>query len=271
MKRTFPLIAVLVLAVVWLLGGCGDRQDPGSWLERCGQAAGDYAQGSGYLHFTQESEYHMQTAQGEFSQQLRVEGDIIFTDRETYEYSEVLSSSLQPDQPQENAFSYLTLDAGKTAYVAGERLSAELGVIGWVHYTPQSDQNRYFSYPELIEGITSVGGEQEWVGFEDLGGERCAHLRYNVSGQELMELRLQQDPTFAEQFQGLDMGEIVGELVVELWVGEADDLPRRVVMDQDVTLEDGTHNTTRLVFEFSGYGMETPLLIEAPAFANEAV
>jgi hypothetical protein len=62
----------------------------------------------------------------------------------------------------------------------------------------------------------------------------------------------------------------MGELLVEMWIGEADKLPRQVAMDQSFSLEDGKSSTTRLVFVFSGYGEEPPVPIEVPAFANEA-
>lgn len=269
--RKIIIASLLAAAAVGLVAGCGSGEDPAALLADCGKAVDTYAQGSGYLHFVQETEYRLGTSQGEFGQELRVEGDIIFPDREAYEYRETLSSSEQPEQPQENAFSYLTLDGGRTAYVMGKRLSAELGVLGWIHYTPLSDQNRYFDYVASVSRLTSVGGEPEWLGYEDLNGDRCARVRYSVTGQELVDLRLQDDPSFAEQYQGLDMGEIMGELLVEMWIGEADDLPLQVVMDQTVSLEDGTNSTTRLLMVFSAYGEEPPLLIEAPAFFNEAV
>ncbi len=250
--------------------GCESSEDAAAWLGRCGRAVNEYAQGGGYLHFLQEKEFRLGTSQGEFEQKLRVEGDIILPDREAYEYSETVSGSTQPEQ-RENTFSYLTVDGGKTAYVKGERLTAELGVLGWVRYTPQPGQNRYFDYAASISELVGVATEPEWLGYEDLAGERCAHVRYSASGQELIGLRLQEDPSLAERFQGIDMGEVLGELLVDAWIREADGLPRRVVIEQEVSVENGASGATRLVFSFSAYGEVPPLPIEAPAFFTEAV
>jgi hypothetical protein len=267
---TIPVL-VIMLAAAWIVAGCGSSQDASSWLDDCGQASDDYAQGNGYLHFVQEKDYSLGLEVGELEQQLHVEGDIIFPDRESYEYLETSNSSLQPEQPLENAFSYLTLDGGETAYVAGERLSEELGVIGWVHYTPLPEQNRYFDYAALMESLTIPGGVTEWLGYEDLNGERCAHIHHSISGQELIDLLMQEDPTLLEQYQDVNVGDVMGELSVEMWIAEADSLPRQVVMDQVTNLEDGTKSTTHLLMVFSGYGEEPPTTIEAPGFFTEAV
>ena len=253
-----------------LAAGCGSTGDASTWLEDCGRAVEEYDSQGGYLHFEQELDYRLATEQGEFAQDLLVVGDIVLPDREAYEYRETVSSSQQPGQSQENVFSYLTLDGGTTAYVQGERLSQELGVVGWIHYRPLSEQNRYFDYTALMASLAGMGDKPEILGYEDAGGVRCAHLRYLTSSQELIDLRVQQDPTFAEQFEGMDLGEVMGELAVEIWIGEEDKLPRRVAMDQSVSLEGGRSSATHLVFEFSGYGEEPPIPIEAPAFANEA-
>ncbi|MBN2028454.1 MAG: hypothetical protein JW854_17015 [Actinobacteria bacterium] len=264
-------VLIIILAAAWIAAGCGNSQDGSAWLSDCGKAVEDYAQSSGYLHFVQEKEYSMGMEVGQFEQRIRVEGDIIFPDRESYEYSETSNSSLQPDQPMENSFSYLTLDGGKTAYVAGERLSVELGVMGWVHYTPQTGQSRYFSYVELMQGLTAPQGDAEWLGFEDLNGERCARIRHSISGQELVDKLFQEDPTLGEQYQDVDMSNFVGEVSFEIWIAEEDGLPRQVVMDQVITLENGANSTTHLHMAFSGYGEEPPLTIEAPAFFTDAV
>ncbi len=270
MKRS-AIIAVFTLIMAGAIAaGCGGGADASAWLEDCGRAVEEYDIEGGYLHFEQELQYRLATEQGEFEQNLLVTGDIILPDREAYEYEETVSSSQQPGQSQENVFSYLTLDGGATAYVQGERLSAELGVVGWIHYRPLAEQNRYFDYTALMAGLADMGEKPELLGFEDSGGERCAHLRYSASSQELIDLRVQQDPSFTAQFEGLDLGEVMGELSVEIWIGEADKLPRRVAMDQSVTLEEAKSSTTGIVFVFSGYGEEPPLPIEAPAFANEA-
>ncbi len=264
-------IAVIALAAAGAVAGCGGSQDVAAWLEDCGQAASDYAQGDGYLHFVQEKDFALGIEGGGFEQTLRVEGDIIFPDRQSYEYQETSHTSLQPEEAQENTFSYLTLDGGETAYVSGRRLSEELGVMGWVHYTPQPGQNRYFDYAALMKSLTVPAGEMEWLGFEDCGGERCAHVRYSISGQELIDLRIQQEPSLLEEYEGVDLGEIVGELSLEMWIAEEDRLPRQVMMDQVAVLQDGSEGATSLLMVFSAYGEEPPLLIEAPAFFTEAV
>lgn len=270
-KALFIAVPLIVLAVMGGTAGCGVSQDVGAWLEDCGQAAADYARADGYLHFVQEKDFRLAIEGRDFEQELRVEGDIIFPGRQSYEYLEKSRSSLQPEETQENAFSYLTLDGGETAYVSGRRLSEELGVAGWVQYTPQPDQNRYFDYADLMESLTAPGGEMEWLGFEDSGGERCAHVRYSISGQELIDLRLQQDPSLLEEYEGIDVGGIVGELSLDMWIGEVDKLPRQVKMEQVATLEDGSNSATTLLMVFSGYGEEPRVLIEAPAFFTEAV
>jgi hypothetical protein len=269
-RRSAIIPLLLFLLAGAIAAGCSGGGDASAWLDECGQAVEDYDSQGGYLHFEQELEYRLVTEEGEFEQSLLVSGDIVLPDRETYEYTETVSSSQQPGQSQENAFSYLTLDGGTTAYVQGERLSDELGVVGWIHYRPLSDQNRYFDYTALMTGLADMGEKPEFVGFEDSGGERCAHLRYSTTSQELINSRAAQDPSFTAQFEGLDLGEVMGELSVELWIGEADKLPRQVAMDQSFSLEDSKSSTTQLVFVFSGYGEEPPVPIEAPAFANEA-
>jgi len=270
LRRSAVIPVLLFLVAGVLAAGCGSAGDASTWLEDCGRAVEDYDSEGGYLHFEQELQYGLATEEGEFEQNLLVAGDIILPDREAYEYEETVSSSQQPGQSQENVFSYLTLDGGNTAYVQGERLSAELGVVGWIHYRPLAEQNRYFDYTALMVSLAGMGEKPELLGFEDSGGERCAHLRYSASSQELIDLRTAQDQSFAEQLEGLDLGEVMGELSVEIWIGETDKLPRRVAMGQSVGLEGGKSSTTQLVFVFSGYGEEPPLPIEAPAFANEA-
>jgi hypothetical protein len=271
LRRTLVIAALSFLVLSGLMAGCGGSQDPAAWLEDCGREVENYVGGTGYVHFVQEMENIVGTAQGEFGQVLRIEGDIIFPDQESYQYEEAVSSTLQPDQQQDNSFSYLTLDGGTTAYVKGERLEAELGVAGWIHYTPSAEQNRFFDYPQLIGSILTMGREPEWLGYEDSGGVRCAHLRFGASGQDLLDMRIQEDPAFAEQYQGLDVSQIAGELSAEIWIGEEDRLPWRVSMVQTASLEAGAMSDTRLDFVFSGYGEEPPLPIVAPAFSHEAV
>ncbi len=268
--RTAAVMALALALTCVIAAGCAPERDPAAWLEESGRAVGEYAAGEGYLHFLQEMESVVGTTQGEFGQVLRVEGDIIFPGREAYGYAESLSSSLSPGQEQGNSFSYLTLDGGATAYVMGERLSAELGVSGWIRYTPASGQDRFFDYPRLLASIVSMGQGPEWLGHEEEDGVRCARVRYAASAEEMLDLRVQQDPSFAGQYQGLQAGGL-GGLTVEVWIGEEDKLPRRVFMEQTVSTPEGVSGATRVVFTFSAYGEEPPLTIEAPAFFHEAV
>jgi hypothetical protein len=270
LRGSIAVIVAVMLAAACAAAGCGGSEDPASWLERCVKAAEDYVREGGYLHFQQEAEFRLGTAGGEFEQVLRVEGDIIFPDREAYEYRETVSSTRQPGEAQENSFSYLTLDGGRTAYVRGERLSAQLGVAGWVRYTPPPGQNRYFDYLSLIRGLIAAGGEPEWLGYEDLEGVRCARVRYAMTGRELIDLRLREDPAFAQRYEGVDLEGIVGELQVEVWLREVDDLPVRVAIEQSVSVEEGSSTSNSLLFVFSGYGEEAPAPIEAPAIFRDA-
>ena len=250
--------------------GCGSAREAAAWLAESGQAVEEYAAAGGYLHFRQEMESVIGGALGELSQVLRVEGDIVFPEREAYGYEETLSISLLPGEEQRNAFSYLTLDGGATAYVMGERLSAELGVEGWIRYTPAPGQNRYFDYALLAGSLLSMAREPEWLGYEEEGGTRCAHLRYVASGEEALQLHMQRDPSLAGQYLDPQAGGL-GELTVQLWIGEEDKLPRRASVEQEVSTPDGVSGSTRAVFTFSGYGEGPARSIEAPAAFHEAV
>lgn len=270
-KRTLLVaIALLLATAVTASPGCSSTEEPGKWLEGCRKAVDNYVAGGGYLHIKQEVEYGLETTEGSFQQKIAIEGDDIFPERQAYEYHEAISSSQLPGQAQENSFSYLTLDGGRTAYVKGEQLSTQLEVVGWVHYTPPEGQNRYFDYPKLMEGLTSAAVKVEWVGYEDVDGIRCAHLLYAMNGQELLDLRMQEDPTLQEKFQGIDLNEFLGDLQVEIWIRESDDLPQRVIMDQALSVENSVSSTTRFLMLFSGYGEGPPILIEQPAFYSEA-
>jgi hypothetical protein len=268
-RLVFVIASIMVIGAV-TLAGCGSSRDPASLVEDCRQAVDGYVQGGGYVHFLQESEYQLKIVDGEFKQLISVEGDIILPDRESYDYKETMSSSTQPEAGQENSFSYLTLDGGSMAYVKGERLSAELGVSGWVHYTPPAGQNRYFDYALLIEQVTRIGEGAELLGYEDIDGQRCAHIRGVMSGEELVEMRLNEDSTFADEYQGIDLGKLLGDLEVEVWIAEADSLPRRVTMGQSLSSEGSIGSSNRMDFVFSGYAEEAPPAIEAPAVFQEA-
>ncbi len=270
MKRPAAVAVAVSLLLCGLLAGCGSSQDPAAWLEDCERKTREYAAGTGYLHFVQEIENSLVTPQVGFVQVVRIEGDIIFPDREAYEHKENVSSTLRPELSYENDFSYLTTDRGATAYVMGEKLSEQLGVFGWIHYTPTAEQDQYFDPPALITSLVDMAAEPEWVGLEEMDGESCAHVRYSASGRELLDLRIQQDPAFAAQFQGSDLDQIAGEVTVDIWIGKADRLPRRMSVEQEATLEQGASSVTRMDFYLRAYGQEPPLSIEAPASAHEA-
>ena len=87
-KALFVAIPLIVLAVAGGTAGCGGSQDVAAWLEDCGQAASDYAQADGYLHFVQEKDFTLAIEGEDFEQELRVEGDAIFPGRQSYEYLE---------------------------------------------------------------------------------------------------------------------------------------------------------------------------------------
>jgi hypothetical protein len=272
MKKAFLItIALLLAASVVALSGCAGKKDPVDLLGQCQRAVDDYVQQGGYLRFEQEVNYSLGTTEGQLDQRIAIEGNNIFPNSQAYNYIETVKSSLNPNEAQQNTFSYLTLDQGKTAFVKGERLSTQLGVAGWVHYTPPSDQNRYFDLPKLIQKLTGVNSGVEQVGYEDQGGTKCVHLRYTMSGQELVDLRMQEDPSLQQKFQGLDLSQVLGDLSVELWLGDADSLPRLILMDQEISLENDISSSSRYRIVLSGWGEEPPSVIEAPAFFNEAV
>ena len=269
-KALAIVVAAALVAAGVAASGCGKGTDPAAWLEECRRAADGYASDGGYLRFQQEAEYRLETPEGVFDQKIVIEGEGILPDRQAYAYRETVSSSKVPGQMQENAFSYRTLDGGKTAFVEGAQLSAQLGVAGWIHYTPPEGQNRYFDYLGLVERLTGAGGEAEWLGYEEVEGARCARLRYTVGGRELLDLQLQNDPSFLQRYGDVDLGHLLGDLRVEMWIREADDLPQRVAMEQALTLQEDTGSTSRFLIRFSGYGEEPPAPIEQPAFFTEA-
>jgi hypothetical protein len=272
MKRLLILSIVLLVATCAVaFAGCGAKEPPLSLLERCRRAVEEYARQGGYLHFRQELDYTLTTAQGKLEQRITIEGDDIFPDEQKYEYQEAVESTRKPDETQRNSFSYLTLDGGKTAYVKGELLSSQLGVEGWVHYTPPGDQNRYFDFVKLLGRLTGVQGEVEEVGRENPEGSRCVHLRYTISGQELVNLGVKEDTTLQQKFQGMDLSEALGDLLVEIWVGEGDDLPRLIQVRQEQSVEGGVSTTSLYRFTLTSWREEPSVTIEAPASFTEAV
>jgi hypothetical protein len=258
-----------VVAAVITGSGCGEKSAE-TWLEDCRQAAEEYVQDGNYLHFAEMIGYDFRGQDLEFNQRIDIEGDSIFTDRQRYDYRESWSSPQVPDGEQENSFSYLTVDGGATAYVEGERLTEQLGVAGWIHYTPAGEENRYFDYGQFVDALTGTYNELELVGYEDVQGDRCAHLKYRISGEELMQLRFQEDPSLEEKYSEQDLAEYMENLDVELWAGEDDNLPRRIMVGQTLSQEGEGSVEIGIKMDFEGYGEEPPILIEAPAFFTEA-
>ncbi len=264
------LVGVLacLLAGLPLLAGCGG-EDASAWIRRCREAVSDYVEGGGYLGFEQRTELELSSSEGTVKQAVEAEGEMVFPLKQRYEYRETFTSSRKPGEQQENSFSYLTVDGGRTAYVMGENLSAQLGVPGWIHYTPPEGQNRYFDYPGLMERLLSLGEGAAWIGWEEVEGVSCAHLSYAISGHELMELRLQENPALEEQYQGLDPDEVLGEIAVEVWIAKGDALPRKVTVAQSSS-QGEMGASSRIAMAFRAYGEEPPMPIEAPAFFAEA-
>ncbi len=271
-KRYGRIVAgalAFLLAGLPLLAGCGGEDAP-AWLRKCREAVAGYVEGGGYLAFEQETELELTTSEGTLNQVIAADGEMILPAREKYEYRETATSSRKPGEQQENSFSYITVDGGRTAYVMGERLSAQLGVPGWIHYTPPEGQNRYFDYPDLMERLLSLGESAAWIGWEEVEGVACAHVSYAISGRELMELRLQENPALEEQYQGLDPDEILGEMTVEIWIAKEDALPRKVAVTQ-ASSQGEMGASSRISMIFRAYGEEPPMPIEAPAVFTEAV
>lgn len=266
----FTLAAVVVSAAFLVaVGGCGKDRPPSDYLRACGEAAERYAETGGYLRFVQESENVLSSGQGTLTQGVRVEGEIVFPDRERYEYREEAVSSLRPGEPQTNSFSYITLDGGKTAYVMGERLASQLGLEGWIHYTPPAGQNRFFDYRKLVAKIAAAGEGAEMLGREEIEGKRCLHLAFSLGAREILDLRLQEDPSFLERYQGLDWESLLGDLRMEVWIEEEQELLVQVI----IYAEKSSGNisfSSRISILFSGYGELPPSPIERPAVFAEA-
>jgi hypothetical protein len=264
----FP-IAITALALSAFPAGCGGERSGAKRLENAGKAMQDYINSGGYLKFNQEMQYGLATPDGSLDQKIKMQGAAIFPDKEDYEYQETIKSSKSSNETQTNSFSYLTLDGGKTAFVKGQILSSQLGVVGWVHYSPPAGQNRYIDFSELMSRLTTSQGSVESLGQEEIASTDCIHLRYSLNGQDLLNLQMQQNPSLQEQFQGVDLSQVVGELNLEMWVGIEDQMPRRALLDQALS-QNGMTCTTHLLLELSGY-RETPLVpIEQPAFYSEA-
>lgn len=270
MKKTIArAVVITAVALAAAAAGCGGG-DPSRSLSRSIEAASGYVEGGGHVHFVQSMTYRLESPEGGFEEDIHIDGDIVFPDRQRYDYREVAASSQAPDRPQESTFSYITLDGGKTAYVQGERIASQLGVVGWVHYTPPAGQNRYFDFVTLMHSLDSPAGGVELVGHEDIDGSRSAHLRYTIGGRELLQQRFQQDPALEERYGGLDVGQLLGEFTVEIWVREADGLPQRIIVDESLELEEGASTVRHLRVDLSGYFEEPPSPIEKPVVFTEA-
>lgn len=267
------LLAAAVAALIPLCvgaGGCGGERSPAEWLDRAAAAAEEYASGDGYLHFREEMSSRLEVGSAFLEQRIVLEGECLFPLRERYRYRETLESSELPEG-KENSFDYITLDGGKTAYVQGEALAAALGVVGWVHYTPPAGENRYFNYPDLIRSLTHEPREPEVVGHEEVGEVKCVHLRYRIDAEKLFRRRLEEEPTLREKYGEVGVEELLGELAVDLWVGEEDGLPRRVVVGEARLETEAGTASVGMTAEFTGYGEEAPVSIEEPAEFTEAV
>ncbi|MDY6794616.1 MAG: hypothetical protein SWK76_04945 [Actinomycetota bacterium] len=271
MRRAIPASLALLLVAAVACWGCGGGKEPRAWLDETSQSASRYIEDGGYLHFGEEVEYRLTTGESSVEQSIEMEGDNIFPYRQRYDYRETVISAEMPDQPQENSFSYLTVDGGATAFVEGERLTEQLGVIGWIHYTPTEEENRFFNYPDLIKTLTSTEDEVRSLGYKEVDGTRCVHLQYKVSGEDLMRMRLQEDPSLQEKYQDVDISELFDDMEVELWIGEDDGLPRQVVMSQVILEEEQANAEIRFHILLSGYGEEAPVQIEQPAFFTDAM
>ncbi len=81
---------------------------------------------------------------------------------------------------------------------------------------------------------------------------------------------MQEDPSLQQKFQGMDLSQVLGDLTVEIWLGEADSLPLLILMDQEQSIENGISSSSRYRFLLSGWGEEPAVVIEAPAFFYEA-
>ncbi|MDI6874276.1 hypothetical protein [Candidatus Solincola sp.] len=262
------LAAVIIPLALWLTG-CGGGRTPVEWLRECNRAAHEYTLNGGYLRFRQEAENVLRTERGTLTRSLRAEGEMILPDRERYEYREEVRSDIGEEKGGSNSFSYLTLDGGKTAYVKGEKLLEQLGVEGWVHYTPPEDRNRFFDYLKLVDRVTTADREVEWLGLEEAEGVRCAHLAFDLSGRDLLELRSQEDTSLLEGYQDLGPEWLDEILRVEVWIGEESLLPVRVRLGTQYN-EQGMGMTYTLLVVFQGYGEQPPFPIEKPAVCVEA-
>ena|GEM_PF-6124904 len=68
----------------------------------------------------------------------------------------------------------------------------------------------------------------------------------------------------------LDTSQLMGDLQVEAWIARQDNFPRRALMDEVFSSEEGVSSASDCRIELSRYG-QTPLVpIDHPAFFNEA-
>ncbi|MBC7253173.1 MAG: hypothetical protein H5T72_04300 [Actinobacteria bacterium] len=273
MNRGSRLRAAFLAPVALLLAcaatGCRGGRTPAEWLQDCYRSVQEYAGEGGYLRFRQEAEYVVETGRGALTDTVRVEGEIVLPEVERYDYREEVRSDIGGERGKDNSFSYLTLDGGKSAYVKGERLAETLGVEGWVHYVPREEQDRYFDFLKLVEKATTAARDPQWMGLEETAGVRCAHLAFDLSGRDMLEMRSQEGSSLLQEYGTLDPEWLNGELRVELWIGEENLLP--VQLRLGTRYDGGDFRISYALWVvFEGYG-ERPLLpIERPGAYVEA-
>jgi len=230
----------------------------------------EHSRCGGYLRFFQESDTSLALEAGTLQYRMRVQGEIVLPDHERYEYREELESSTRPGEVESNSFSYLTVEGGKTAFVTGKGLEEKLGVRGWIHYTPPAGQSRYFDYPRMIGLVTAMGRNPELLDHQELEGARCAHLAVTLEGREMVESILREDPTLSQKLQNMDLGSLVGDVRLEIWIEEKSGLPLQLYLERDTEWGEGLRNTGTLKFRFRDYLRESPVRIEAPQSFTEA-
>ncbi|MFW6114092.1 MAG: hypothetical protein ACOC78_04125, partial [Actinomycetota bacterium] len=92
------LLAVLAAAYSWGCGGDNGDKEPRAWLDGMVEAASDYVEGGGYLHFRHETEYIFAAGEANLEQKVVLEGYSILPDRQRYDYRETLTGVEAKDQ-----------------------------------------------------------------------------------------------------------------------------------------------------------------------------
>lgn len=260
----------MLLLSLFSLPGCAGEKSPQEWLESCRRAVEEHAQAGGFLRFSQESDAEIALEAGTLSYRLLVEGEIVLPERERYDLREELESSIRPGEVESNAFTYLSVDGGKTAFVTGKGLAEKLGVEGWVHYTPPAGQNRHFDYLKMMRMVTQMGRSPQLLDFQEVEGSRCAHLEVVLEGKEIAETVLREDPNLARRLRGVDLGSLIGDMRMEIWVAEEDSLPRQLRMEKRTEDTEGLSKVNTLRFLFRDYLRQPPVEISEPDDFTEA-